>query len=465
MKPLGTIVKPIGVRVLLVCLVSAIFLAACAEHAESPTSLTLPPNHGYTTTTADGLSVVDLDPMYSELGGWWLVPQVDLVLRGHLTEIVDRYQVGGNAMDIWELKVDEVLLGQSGSTVRVARYPSAEIAAGLYDDQLPWSPGDEGIFFLTPAFGSDAVPDLHVAIMGSIGVVTSDLDYWSSQIPRANEALGLSLRSAQERADVVIAVRTELVVEGVVESVSTAKDLLGWGYLKVDLSDVIEVWAPTVNAPEEGVPPSMLPQLSFIVGLDSDVSIASGDRVRVMLRDVILPDPVGSTWLAVHGSRGLLDPVASAEELVRELDQIRAMRDELINEWKAKALEVLRPIVADAGRIPLVSDPEPVIEPLDPAPLYRSPLSIQKDGIEIIFDRWFFVVLDGMAQVTVRSSTGEVLAEGPVEGSQAIMRELPDNSFEFVNDEGEVVATLSQAELSEAAMLAYQEFQDTAADS
>jgi hypothetical protein len=54
------------------------------------------------------------------------------------------------------------------------------------------------------------------------------------------------------------------------------------------------------------------------------------------------------------------------------------------------------------------------------------------------------------------------LAEGPVEGPDSIMRELPDGSFEFVNEDGDVVATLTQSELSNAATLAYQEFLEAA---
>jgi hypothetical protein len=100
-----------------------------------------------------------------------------------------------------------------------------------------------------------------------------------------------------------------------------------------------------------------------------------------------------------------------------------------------------------------------VVEPRDPSERYHSPLPIETEDVLIVFDRWFFALLDGMAVVTVTSPEGVMLAEGPVEGPDAIMRELPDGSFEFVNETGEVVAVMTQAELSEGATTAYQEYQ------
>lgn len=218
----------------------ALVLFACGA-ATDPTEHTIPPGTPQTTavqsepitTTTMGVSVLDVDPGYEELGGWWLVPEVNLVVRARVSGIVDSYELGDAGKEIWALEVTKVLLGNTGgsSTLRVARYPSEEVAAGVYEHQLPWAAGDEGIFFLVPAFGFDAVPDLYVASLGSVGVITDDLDYWSTHIPLASDALAaLTVLSAPEPMDdVVVARQTDLIAEGIVATVGPPRELLGWG--------------------------------------------------------------------------------------------------------------------------------------------------------------------------------------------------------------------------------------------
>ncbi|MCI0543891.1 MAG: hypothetical protein L0Z49_05520 [Actinobacteria bacterium] len=415
------------------------------------------------TIKSDGTSITE-DGEFIEMGGWWLVAHVNLVVRGRLSGIVDRYEIGHASRDIWALDVSKVLLGNiaGSSTLRLARYPSDEIAAGVHDYQLPWDPGQEGIFFLVPNFGFDAVPDLYAALIGSVGVISDDLYYWSVQIPRAEEALAIStVRSPAQPTDVVVAIRTEVIADGQVEDVSPARELFGWAYQEIKLTGVVEVWRPAIEAPaEEGVPPALPSELSFVIPVLGDGVVSKGDNVRVMLRRAALPDPIGPTWLSVGGHDGLLDPGVPSAELASTMDENRGRRDEFILDARAHALQILRPIAAEAGRIPLISDPPPVVEPRDPSELYRSPLTVETSDAVIVFDRWFFALLDGMARVTVTSRDGEVLAQGMVEGPDAIMRELADNSFEFVDEDGEVVATLTQAELSEATNDAYQEFME-----
>jgi hypothetical protein len=257
----------------------------------------------------------------------------------------------------------------------------------------------------------------------------------------------------------VLAVQTEVIVEGKVAAVSPVETLLGWEYVEVNLAGVTEVWSPgPPPPPEEGVVPPLPSELSFILPADGGDLPDVGETVRVMLRSVVLPDPAGSAWLAVNGHAGLLDTGVPAEALASEMDESRAKRDEFILDARARALEILRPIAAEVGRIPLVTDDPPESAPVDYEELYRSPLVIEKEGIRVVFDRWFFTLLDGMARVTITSSDGEMMAEGPVEGPDAIMRELPDHSFEFVDGQGRVVAVVTQAELSNAATLADEEF-------
>ncbi|MEX0864494.1 MAG: hypothetical protein WD269_06410 [Acidimicrobiia bacterium] len=418
------------------------------------------------TTTSDVTSVTEGE-VYVELGGWWLVPHANLVVRGRFAGIVDRYEIGDTGKEIWALDVIDVLLGSTNgsATLMVAHVAFDETAAGLHENQLPWARGDEGIFFLVPVFGSDAVPDLYVASHGSIGVITEDLEHWSAHLPRAREALAtLTFFSAPEATELVLARQTEVIAEGTVATISPPGEVLGWDYLRIHLGGVTEVWSPGPEPPpEEGVPPPLPSELDFIVSADGEGVVSEGDRLRVMLRTAALPEPVGPTWLVVGGWNGFLDSGVSPEVLASDMDRVLAGRGDYFREARERALEILRPIAADAGRIPLISDPVPVVEPVDMTPLYRSPLTIEKDGVVIVFDRWFFALLDGMAQVTVTTTDGRLLTGGPVEGPYAIMRELPDSSFEFVNEDGDVVATLTQSELSNAATLAHNDFTEQAA--
>jgi hypothetical protein len=177
MKPLLITDRSIrAFRSALTMLVLSPAIVSCGVGSEPVTS-SVPPQTAKTTAiqdqpvTTEGVSIFDSDPGYEELGGWWLVPQVNVVVRGRLSGIVDRYEIGDPeeigyaSRDIWALEVIDVLLGstEGSSTLRLAQYPLEDIRAGFHENQQAWNPGDEGIFFLVPAFGSDAVPDLYVA--------------------------------------------------------------------------------------------------------------------------------------------------------------------------------------------------------------------------------------------------------------------------------------------------------------
>jgi hypothetical protein len=82
--------------------------------------------------------------------------------------------------------------------------------------------------------------------------------------------------------------------------------------------------------------------------------------------------------------------------------------------------------------------------------IYHTDLVVDLGDVVVTFDRWFFALQDPDTVVTVTNADGTVLAQGTVAGPGAIMRETADNSFEFVDASGQVVATVTQEQLADA---------------
>lgn len=82
--------------------------------------------------------------------------------------------------------------------------------------------------------------------------------------------------------------------------------------------------------------------------------------------------------------------------------------------------------------------------------IYHTDLVVELGDVVVTFDRWFFALQDPDTVVTVTTADGTVLARGTVAGSGAIMRETADNSFEFLDANGQVVATVTQQQLADA---------------
>ena len=83
-------------------------------------------------------------------------------------------------------------------------------------------------------------------------------------------------------------------------------------------------------------------------------------------------------------------------------------------------------------------------------PLVRAELTVEVDGATILFDQRPFALLDGSGRVVVLDPDENVLTEGPFEGPDSVMNELPDGSFEFVDADGNVVAVMTQQQLQDA---------------
>ncbi len=80
----------------------------------------------------------------------------------------------------------------------------------------------------------------------------------------------------------------------------------------------------------------------------------------------------------------------------------------------------------------------------------EAPLEVElDDGTTIIFSEWFFATFNREATVTVERD-GNVLAEGTVV-DPAVMEDRGADGFAFFSPAGDLVATLTQAELLDAA--------------
>jgi hypothetical protein len=439
-------------------LLIALLVSACAPelHESSGTTVpnqgTIPSSQAPVTTV--GTSVLD-DPVFEEFGGWWLVTTSRLVVRGTLVGTDGQFRTGDRTKDIWLLDVQEVLLGESDSNqLRVATFSVEDIELGLFEYQRQLQVGEEGIFFLVPYFGPDALPEVLALNLGSIGIITTDLDHWSEHLPKAADILGsLSLGYPRAPEPLTAALLTEFIVEGRVDSISAPSDVLGWPYAEAELTEVDVVWPERSNNSEGSF--ELPRELIFIVEAGHASDLVGSETVRVRLRKVGFPDPVGAQWLAFGRPDLLMDRDIARRALSDEMDDLVRQRDGHVTSARQSAVQALSLLVEQAGRIPLSSDPPPEAEPIDLDRLYRSPLVIRREATVVTFDRWFMTLLDGEATVTVTSIEGTILATGPVEGPGSIMRELADHSFEFVNDHGEVVARITQGELSAAQVAAY----------
>ena len=399
------------------------------------------------------------DSVFDEFGAWWLVPDSTLVVRGRLTGIQDRYHRGRTAKDIWELEVTSVILGEApGSALLVSHFSAEASASGAFGWHRVWSVGDEGIFFLVPLILGPGIasPDVWVAQTGSSGVLIDDLDRWEAALPRAGPVLGAWWAPSRLDLDpVAAALRTELVVEGTIEPGPQVGEIFGWRFVDVTLSDVRVVWEPELlaeEAEEAGQPVPIGSDLTVRVPEGAASALAVGSRVTFQLTTGSMAG-IDAAWVPVGGPEGVFTSETAIAALVGQLDSRRAERDSRIISIREANTAALRPLLAELGRIPLPFEEEPEPQP-DLFTIYRSPLVIEQAETTITFDKWFFTLLDGTAVVTVVAADGSLLAQGHVEGQDAIMRELPDASFEFIDTNGQVVATITQDELSQAALAA-----------
>ncbi|MCI0425606.1 MAG: hypothetical protein L0Z47_07125 [Actinobacteria bacterium] len=389
-----------------------------------------------------------------------------LVVRGELVGTEGRFTFGGPEKDIWSLRVDEVLLGEADADVlRVAHFTTEAIEAGGLENQKTWKVGDVGIFFLTHQFGSGILDDLYVATTGSGGVIYDNLDHWGSHLPRAEGVLGsMSILSPPSLTPFLHAEQTELVVDARVDEVGSPQEVLDWSYRNVTLSVERVVWSEWANS-GEGSPPPPSEELTLVVSAPTAQSLHVGEDLRVMVRLATLPDPVGATWVLAGGAEGIVDSDIPPDEVAAEIDSLLSQQDDWVLSSRSYALAELRPIAAEAGRIPLISDLPPQPAAIDYGDLYNSPLVIVQDDLTITFDKWFFALLDGTARVAVTGADGSLLAEGPAEGPDSIMLQEEDGSFQILDSEGSVVAALSLEELSTAASSASSEYERLAAGS
>lgn len=413
------------------------------------------------------MSALDVDPGFSAVGGWWYVANSTLVVRGILEGIQETFDRGETEFEVWTLVVSEVLLGEASSPeVRVAQYSRDRVEAGWHFMQVPWHEGQEGIFFLTPHFGAEGVvPDLYASVHGSLSVIGDDLDHWAAHLPKASEALGLMTHpERQDLTPFFHANRAELVVEGVIEHMSTTRQILGWELVEVTLPITTFVWTQTASLEDAGETLEYEPTFTIVLDAGVAQNLQSGDRIRVTLELVALPDPVGPVWVPVGGAQGLLDLSRSPSDVSEEIESLRAQRETLGPELVTAALGVLTSLSTEHGQVPINRDESPGQdrEPVDLTDLYNAPLVIEQEAVVIIFDKWFFALLDGTGQVTITDRAGNVIAEGPVEGSEAITQELPDGSINFLDSSGRIVANLTQEEWSDAALAALDLFEQQA---
>jgi len=393
-----------------------------------------------------------------ELGGWHHIPSSTLVVRGTLTGIVDEFSYS-DLYDVWALEVSEFLIGDADTmTLKVGHYSSrnppdtSHVRDGHdLDSRAPWAAGDEGIFFLTTWF--HPLPELYLPVLGSIGIVTDDLDYWSQHIPQAAGAIGpWAWSDPLPDDDFARAVQTEYIVDGLVTEVSAPRHQLGSSYIEVTLTGVVEAWSDWADldwlelTDEMGEPPPGPPDQIKVVFPVSDPALPDvGTTIRIMIGTEPVPEPEWHVWMAIGGSSGLLDMSVAPEALREEMARHRREENREVHraERQAMVTAILVPLAAEFGRIPLRSDREPQPESVDLRPLMYSPLPVAFDGGTIIFSIWPSVMA-GTGEVTILDSNGSVLLEGPFEGPDSIMRWVEATAtYEFIGPNGQVVAAVT----------------------
>lgn len=405
------------------------------------TSTTLSDSPG----TMGAVSVFDA-PEFHEYGAWWLIPNATLVVRGTLGEPVDSIVApgAGGTLEVWDLSVDETLLGVApGSDLHVGR--------SVVDDSTLWRPGLSGIFALVPLpIGSTVSGSYWILPFGSGGVITDDLDSVATAFREASPALGVIWVPNHVDTDAVVsALNTDAVVEATVSSIADAGSSLDVRLSRVALTDVETVWLPHLSGYELG---------TDVVDESADFSeiqlptewlegAGVGSRLRLYLTIRPFPGRSEAAWTPVDAEFGIRTASAGGTDVESEMDALTAQREGRLVDLRVSAEASLQAPFSEYGRIPLHDDSNAAPQSPDLSLVQRQPLIADSDGVTVVFDNWFMVLFDPSANVEVLDDAGHTLAEGPIMGEGAIVRNAPDGSIEILGPDGTVVATVTQDEL------------------
>ncbi len=102
------------------------------------------------------------------------------------------------------------------------------------------------------------------------------------------------------------------------------------------------------------------------------------------------------------------------------------------------------------------SDPDAVyaipFEDIPPGqnPAYYTPFTVDQGSVQVVWDRWWWGLLDGLGTVAV-TNDGSTVAEGNISGEGAVQVQDPSTgSISIYGPNGDVVATVTQEDLTEA---------------
>ncbi len=102
------------------------------------------------------------------------------------------------------------------------------------------------------------------------------------------------------------------------------------------------------------------------------------------------------------------------------------------------------------------SDPEATyaipFEDIPPGqnPAYYTEFTVEKGDVQIVWDRWWWGLLDGQGSVRV-TEDGTTLAEGNISGDGAVQVQDPSTgTISIYGPNGDVVATITQEDLTDA---------------
>ncbi len=443
------------VRLLVVGVAMSLLASACSTSDQTPAQAEVRSADpvGRTTNTVTFHSVSELDdPDFQEVGGWWLLADSSVVVRGELQGIVGREILFDVDREVWELKVTEPILGDTarGDVVKVLHVSPDDPAVERYRHNRSWATGDEAVFFLTPWLVAPGVaaPNLYTVQLGEAGVIRSDLSAVEGSVKAGASLLARSPVATRRSPSGIedLAGDTRIVVQAKADEVIATGDYLGWLYADVIMSDVSEVWQePGLEA--EGLPPPSLPEPLIVrlpVETAKTVVEAQTPFVYLLTHPYFEGETGPGTMAAAGGALGVL-AVTEIDHVIGILESARLPDPET----RRNQIQQMKDFTAEFGRIPLVSDrPAPEREP-DWEKLSRSPVTVDLGDVQVVFDRWFWALFDGRARVAVTKS-GELILEGPVEGPDSVMTEEVDGVLTFRGSDGAIVARVTSEQLAEA---------------
>ncbi len=226
-------------------------------------------------------------------------------------------------------------------------------------------------------------------------------------------------------------------------------EVFGWEFIDVQVN-------VTGTHFSEGNTESPAPLIVRISKEAAEDWLKSGNEELLVLDTSWMSNSEGvHVWVPVGGSFELVrgrDPAEIADVItlgVRAYEEIATEREENIR----AALEAL---VADVGRLPLPGEPaQPPEERLPEAEqtailldLYNQPFVLELGETKIVFDRWFWALLDQPARVQVFKN-GELRLEGSVSGASRVMS-TDGGSTIFKDETGEIIARFTMEEITEA---------------